>query len=344
MDIGKQIKYYRTLKNVKQEELADYLGVSFQAVSKWETGASVPDVSLLPGLAVYFGITIDELFKMPNEAQFERIENMVQMEHEIEDNTFLYFEKFLTDMTMNPAEKERALTDLAHLCNHRALAAHKKAVQYAKAAFALNPESHDAWSAYLEAANGVCGDEWYDNHFEVIQYFKAFLTEHPDNFLALYGMIENLLADCDYDEALSYIEALEKSAPAKKHMVLQYKGDVAFGKGDTDAALSYWKAATQTTPPQWQAFCDMGDNLKKLGRYEEAMQYYEESFTMQKSPRISDGLYSIAQIEERLGHYEKAIDAHERIIRNLNEDYGITKGVEIDTRKQEMARLKKLCK
>ena len=40
MDIGKQIKALRLAKEVKQEELAEYLGVSFQAVSKWETGGS----------------------------------------------------------------------------------------------------------------------------------------------------------------------------------------------------------------------------------------------------------------------------------------------------------------
>lgn len=41
MEIGKQIKILRLEKNVKQEELAEYLGVSFQAVSKWETGGSL---------------------------------------------------------------------------------------------------------------------------------------------------------------------------------------------------------------------------------------------------------------------------------------------------------------
>lgn len=40
MDIGKQIKTLRLAKGITQEELAQYLGVSFQAVSKWETGVS----------------------------------------------------------------------------------------------------------------------------------------------------------------------------------------------------------------------------------------------------------------------------------------------------------------
>ena len=67
--IGKQIKFYRQEKQVKQEELAEYLGVSYQAVSKWETGASVPDIALLPKLAVYFGVSIDELFQIPYEEE-----------------------------------------------------------------------------------------------------------------------------------------------------------------------------------------------------------------------------------------------------------------------------------
>ena len=48
LDIGRQIKTLRLAKGVTQEELAQYLGVSFQAVSKWETEASTPDIALLP--------------------------------------------------------------------------------------------------------------------------------------------------------------------------------------------------------------------------------------------------------------------------------------------------------
>lgn len=88
ISIGKQIKYYRQQKQIKQEELADYLGVSYQAVSKWETGASVPDIALLPQISVYFGVSIDELFQIPYEAEMERIENMMLTERRINDQTF----------------------------------------------------------------------------------------------------------------------------------------------------------------------------------------------------------------------------------------------------------------
>lgn len=60
--IARKIKMLRKNKSMTQEQLAEVLGVSSQAVSKWENGISVPDIELLPILARYFGITMDELF------------------------------------------------------------------------------------------------------------------------------------------------------------------------------------------------------------------------------------------------------------------------------------------
>ena len=59
--IGENIKRLRTAKAVTQEQLAEALNVSSVAVSKWERGETMPDISLLPKLAYYFQTTIDEL-------------------------------------------------------------------------------------------------------------------------------------------------------------------------------------------------------------------------------------------------------------------------------------------
>ncbi len=61
MTIGKRIALYRRQKNLKQEDLANALGVSPQAVSKWENDQTCPDISLLPQLAQLLGVTTDEL-------------------------------------------------------------------------------------------------------------------------------------------------------------------------------------------------------------------------------------------------------------------------------------------
>ena len=60
--IGTKIRNLRRQKNISQEVLAQYLGVSFQAVSKWESGATMPDITLIPAIASFFEVSIDELF------------------------------------------------------------------------------------------------------------------------------------------------------------------------------------------------------------------------------------------------------------------------------------------
>ena len=60
--LGENIRKYRKMMNLTQEELADKIGVTYQAVSKWENAQSAPDVSFLPLLADVFGCNIDDLF------------------------------------------------------------------------------------------------------------------------------------------------------------------------------------------------------------------------------------------------------------------------------------------
>ena len=62
MNIGSNIKALRISAGLTQEQLAGSLGVSFQAVSKWETSANTPDIQLLPQIAKLFCISIDALF------------------------------------------------------------------------------------------------------------------------------------------------------------------------------------------------------------------------------------------------------------------------------------------
>lgn len=67
VNIGRTIARERRGRGVTQEALAAHLGVSKAAVSKWELGQSLPDVSLLPRIAAYFSLTLDELFDWRDE-------------------------------------------------------------------------------------------------------------------------------------------------------------------------------------------------------------------------------------------------------------------------------------
>lgn len=67
MTLGMKIYEKRKEKGFTQEALAEKLGVSPQAVSKWENDATCPDIALLPKLAKLFGISVDELLCEENE-------------------------------------------------------------------------------------------------------------------------------------------------------------------------------------------------------------------------------------------------------------------------------------
>ncbi len=59
--IGEKIRLLRKKNDVTQDKLADHLGVTPQAVSRWESGVCYPDMNYLPGIADYFSVTMDEL-------------------------------------------------------------------------------------------------------------------------------------------------------------------------------------------------------------------------------------------------------------------------------------------
>ena len=73
MELGKKIKQLRFKAQLTQEQLAEKLGVGPQAVSKWETGAAMPDITALPRLAEVFGVSIDDLFDLTAEQRLNRI-------------------------------------------------------------------------------------------------------------------------------------------------------------------------------------------------------------------------------------------------------------------------------
>jgi len=58
---SEKFKSLRQTKNLTQEQIADIFNVSPQSVSRWETGANYPDIELLPHLAIFFKVTVDEL-------------------------------------------------------------------------------------------------------------------------------------------------------------------------------------------------------------------------------------------------------------------------------------------
>ena len=76
-DFGKRLKDLRKSTATTQEQLAVALGISYQAVSKWENGIGLPDISLLPGISSFFGVSTDWLLGIDAKCSDKVIENVL---------------------------------------------------------------------------------------------------------------------------------------------------------------------------------------------------------------------------------------------------------------------------
>lgn len=82
LKIGEKIKTLRKEQNVTQEKLAAYLNISYQAISKWENGTALPDVTLIPRIANFFQITADELLGMKDREETEELKALLEIHDE----------------------------------------------------------------------------------------------------------------------------------------------------------------------------------------------------------------------------------------------------------------------
>lgn len=117
--ICNNITKYRKENGITQAELAEYLGVSPQAVSKWEQEISVPDIYLIPKIAYFFNISIDTLFGTSN---FDTTELLVSKYSAVRNDKNYKDAKEAVDvlLDMNP-EDIKALRLLCQLEHQRAL-------------------------------------------------------------------------------------------------------------------------------------------------------------------------------------------------------------------------------
>ena len=80
MTIGERISNFRKKQGITQVKLAELLGVTDKAVSKWERNISFPDISLLPDIAAALCVTVDELFQEKTEAAEKADEKFLSLE------------------------------------------------------------------------------------------------------------------------------------------------------------------------------------------------------------------------------------------------------------------------
>ena len=336
MNIGKKIKDFRLVKGITQEMLAQELGVTAQAVSRWENGVAMPDISLLPALSIYFGVRIDDFFELTDEAQRERICNMTETEEFIPRADFDHAERFLKDqLALNPQDAE-SLTTLAALYNHRADGYHRRAESLCKRALEAAPRMKAGHSLLSYAANGACFDWCSSNHRELIDYYYGFVEKNPDYRPGYMWLLDNLIVDLRLEEALEIIHKIERLKHDYYPVLME--GYVRYLLGEQDAAESLFTQALAQEPENLYLWSLLGDIRVKQRRYEEAVACYEKSAELDVDPEFTDNFLSIAYIRQMQGKWELAADAYKKALEIYRANKKIEDGFEVEQLRQAILR------
>jgi len=339
MNFYKQIRANRLRLNMTQEKLAEKLNVTAQAVSKWESGSGMPDITLLPELAAVFGVTIDELFETSEEMQLNRIEAMVEKETMLSRSDFDYAVSCLEGLRHNTEHKGRCLTLLADLHLHRANGYAEKAAEYAKRALDVKPDAHDNHRILFHACHGALGDWCCTNHTRLIDYYKVFTKNNPSHLPGYMWLADNLIADGRLDEARSTIDVM-KNVQETYHYPM-YLAMISEKQGNLKQAETHWQEMLSTYHSNSYAWFVYADDLVKHARYDEAIAAFEKSFELAEKPRTTDALDSIAQIQILLGNKQAAIDAYQRMLQIMKEEWQLTEGETIEGYLKNIELLKK---
>ena len=307
MTLNENIRMLRLQMRLSQESLGELLGVSAQAVSKWEQGITSPDISLLPAMAECFGVTIDSLFQgVPTKRFFgyggDRQELFaIYASSKGTDKDFRRAVDAYGEVILNGRAKSEDYLYYGILHRIRANRDVKIALNYYRRAIA--------------EGNGQRDMQWMTAH------------QTLTNLLVDLGRVEEAIAEqqkwCDEEPDtawahVSYAYALERAGRLRE-------------------AWEALEIALRIDPEDINVLTAAGDLCAKLGQYEDAIGYWDR---VSKDSTSISHLYSKAEMLASIGEIEKAIEQYEAILVWLDE-HGYNMELESDYPRRRIKELRK---
>jgi transcriptional regulator with XRE-family HTH domain len=306
--IGKNIKKLRDEQNVTQQQLADKLDIAFQSVSKWERGASIPDTVMLPLIADFFGVSIDDLFR-----------NRMSVYHSKAGRLASIYEE--TRSAEDYSLAENAFRILFESSNY---------TQYDLMDYAM---LQDVRSQELTKQ----AEEYYRKAIQSAETGSHLVGRVHDNrdvrFVSRMELIKLLARNGRGQESIDFYQKAVNEAPdfAEHYVCLA----TAYSRcGQNDKGWETVEAGLKVDGKNAYLLHNGGHFLKMLGRYEEAIAYWDASYESNKD--VPDNLFAKAYLYEELGKNKKAVETWKEII-----DWLESRGFEIELNfpKRELQRV-----
>ena len=205
--IGQNLKNFRKARNLTQEAVAKHLGISFQSISKWERNDGYPDITMLPVLAHYYGVTIDELIGMNELESAQALEEINKQWEENRSNN-------------NHSANVQLMRDALKLYPNNALLL----VQL---------------SASLERLDGTESEkqEYLRQSIEVQEQIISYCDDSEVRGSVLFNIAYAYYRYGDYDKALAYAEKLPNAYKSRENALVLILADEARKNAVAKAAL-----------------------------------------------------------------------------------------------------------
>ncbi len=273
--MNEQIARLRKKNKMTQEKFASLIGVSNQAVSKWESGACCPDIQLLPAIADCFGVSIDALFTSDDYESRSRLLTRYECTERDEDFAAALDAYERVILSGNATTDDR--NDYALLFGHRGIADINRAEKLYENALEFGEQKRDEsyYLVHTRLINLLC---WRNRFEEGITRYEERVKEEPDNWW------------CYYLLSLVYMQS-----------------------GKTEDAWQTTKKALNQFESNFYLDTMAGNLCEKLGKQDEAFIYWEKAFA--ENPKQISCLYSEAFLLEQLGRKQEAVNAWQRIVR-----------------------------
>lgn len=337
MEIGNQIKQLRLRRGITQEAMAQQFGISPQAISKWERGISTPDISMLPAISAYFGVTIDELFSLSDDTRMERIQNMLWDVRYLDQSDVDAAKAFLLQKAAREPENGHPHELLADMENHIAREHQDRAAEYAKEALRRDPKLRYAHGELISGMRGKIADWNGASHYPLIDFYADYIKRNPTCKNAYLSIMDQLIDDYRLEEAKDYCRKYAEID--NTYRVPLYQGKIAWQEGNRELAFDIWTAMERDFPEEWCVYHNIADYLLRSGKNTEAESYYRKAIDVQPAPRYVDPVEALAQFYERIGDYRSAIAALEEELDIFDREWNFTTGESADIVRREIARL-----
>lgn len=341
MQIGDKIKKMRMKLGITQESLAQEMGVTYQAVSKWENNNTLPDIMMLPKLSVFFGVPVDEFFELTRDEKLHRIENMLDNERVLSEKQFDENLEFLLELIDEDRTDGRIYAFLAKLYQHRMRSDGEKSSEYGKLSLQFKPQAKDCHDIFTYTDNAVIYDWNSGNRMKIIEFYFSLVKANPTIGRNYLYLMDNLIADMRLQEAKEVLGRYRLLDDKKEFQVVVYESSILRAEGKLEESEKTWLRLVNEFGNESGAIFSYADHLAKMGKYDECIDYYERSYELAAHPKYSDELEAIAHVYEIQGNYEEAIKTWDRVIKNINEEFHITFGELVDFPEREKIRLQK---